>query len=215
MIRVLIADDHAIVRHGLQQILAQEPDLTVAGEAASGEELLTMVREARGEVVVLDLSLPGMAGLDVLHEVRHLAPHLPVLILSIHPAEQYAARALRAGASGYLTKESAPEELVKAIRRVVAGGRYLSAAAAEGLADYVAGGMLSKPHEALSDREFEVMRLLVRGRRVADIAEALNLSPKTVSTYRRRVLEKMNMESNADLVEYAVRERLIDPDATA
>ncbi len=213
MIRVLIADDHAIVRHGLQQILAQEPDLTVAGEAASGEELLAMVRQGRGEVVVLDLTLPGMAGLDVLRELRHLAPRLPVLILSVHAAEQYATRALRAGASGYLTKESAPEELVKAIRRIVAGGRYLSSAAAEGLAEYVASGMPSRPHELLSDREFEVMGLLVRGRRVTEIAEALNLSPKTVSTYRRRVLEKMNMASNADLVEYAVRERLIDSDA--
>ena len=215
MIRVWIADDHAIVRHGLQQILAQQPDLTVAGEAATGEELLAMVRQGQGEVVVLDLSLPGMAGLDVLRELRHLAPRLPVLILSVHAADQYVTRALRAGASGYLTKESAAEELVQAIRRVVAGGRYLNPATAERLADYVASGMASRPHESLSDREFEVMRLLVRGRRVAEIAEALSLSPKTISTYRRRVLEKMNMTSNADLVEYAVRERLIEPDSAA
>ena len=138
MIRVLIADDHAIVRHGLQQILSLQPDLTVAGQAASGEELLAMVRQGRGEVVVLDLTLPGMAGLDVLRELRQLAPRLPVLILSVHAADQYVTRALRAGASGYLTKESAAEELVQAIRRVVAGGRYLNPATAERLADYVA-----------------------------------------------------------------------------
>ena len=213
MIRVLIADDHAIVRQGLRQILALEPELTVAGEVGSGEELLGLVREGRGDVVVLDLTLPGMAGLDVLRELHHHSPRLPVLILSVHGPDQYAARALRAGASGYLTKESAPEELVQAIRRVVAGGRYLSAAAAELLADYVASGMPAKPHEALSDREFEVMRQLVRGMRVADIAKVLGLSPKTVSTYRRRVLEKMNMSSNADLVAYAARERLIEPDS--
>jgi DNA-binding NarL/FixJ family response regulator len=190
--------------------LAQEADLTVAGEAGSGEELLAMVREDRGDVVVLDLSLPGMAGMDVLRELRHLAPRLPVLILSVHAAEQYATRALRAGASGYLTKESAPEELVQAIRQVVAGRRYLGSAAAENLADYLASGMPPSPHEALSDRELQVMRLLVQGRRIGEIAESLSLSPKTVSTYRRRVLDKMNMSSNADLVEYAVRERLID-----
>jgi DNA-binding NarL/FixJ family response regulator len=211
MIRVLIADDHAVVRQGLQQILTEEPDLTVAGQAATGEDLLALVRAGQGDVVVLDLSLPGMAGLDVLRELRHLAPQLPVLILSVHSADQYATRALRAGASGYLTKESAPEELVLAIRRIVAGGRYLSPEAAEHLADYIASGMPPSPHAVLSDREFEVMRLLAKGHRVTDIAAALNLSPKTVSTYRRRVLEKMNMTSNADLVEYAVREHLIDP----
>jgi DNA-binding NarL/FixJ family response regulator len=215
MIRVLIADDHAVVRQGLQQILGEEADLTVAGQAANGEELLALVRGGQGDVVILDLSLPGMAGLDVLRELRHLAPKLPVLILSVHSADQYATRALRAGASGYLTKESAPEELVQAIRRVVAGGRYLSTEAAERLAEYVAGGMQPSPHEALSDREFEVMRLLARGHRVTEIAESLNLSPKTVSTYRRRVLEKMNMTSNADLVEYAVRENLITPSSNA
>jgi DNA-binding NarL/FixJ family response regulator len=155
-----------------------------------------------------------MAGLDVLRELRHLAPRLPVLILSVHSADQYAARALRAGAAGYLTKESAPEELVQAIRRVVGGGRYLNAAAAERLADYVAGGMSTSPHEALSDREFEVLRLLAGGHRVNEIAEALRLSPKTVSTYRRRVLEKMNMTSNAQLAEYALREHLITPSGT-
>jgi DNA-binding NarL/FixJ family response regulator len=213
MIRVLIADDHAIVRQGLRQILAGESDLTIEGEAATGEELLTMVRRGGGDVVILDLSLPGMAGLDVLRELGHLSPDLPVLILSVHAADQYATRALRAGAAGYLTKEAAPEELVVAIRRVVAGGRYLGTAEAELLADYVASGRAERPHEALSDREFEIMQLLVRGRRVTDIAETLKLSPKTVSTYRRRVLEKMNMTSNADLVDYAVREGLIDPDA--
>lgn len=203
-----------MVRQGLQQILSEEQDMTVAGQASTGEELLALVRRGQGDVAVLDLSLPGMAGLDVLRELRHLAPRLPVLILSVHSADQYAARALRAGAAGYLTKESAPEELVQAIRRVVGGGRYLNAAAAERLADYVAGGMSTSPHEALSDREFEVLRLLAGGHRVNEIAEALRLSPKTVSTYRRRVLEKMNMTSNAQLAEYALREHLITPSGT-
>ena len=214
MIRVLIADDHAIVRHGLQQILGQEPDMTVGGEAASGEELLAMVGRGEGDVLVLDLSLPGISGLEVLRELRHLAPRLPVLILSVHSDDQYVTRALKAGASGYLTKETAAEELVLAIRRVVGGGRYLSSATAERLAEYVAGGMAAKPHEALSDREFEIMRLLAAGQRVTDIAGSLNLSAKTVSTYRRRVLEKLNMSSNADLVAYAIREHLIDPDSS-
>ncbi len=212
MIRVLIADDHAIVRQGLRQILADEPDMTVAGEAASGEELLALARQGGADILVLDLSLPGMSGLEVLHEVKHLLPRLPVLVLSVYGEDQYAVRAIKAGASGYLTKETAPEELVRAIRMVIQGEKYLGPGLASRLADIVAGVRAEKPHELLSDREFEVMRLLALGKRVNEIAGEMNLSPKTVSTYRRRVLDKMHMAGNPDLVQYAVRERLIDAD---
>ena len=214
MIRVLIADDHAIVRQGLHQILAGEADMTVAGEAASGEELLRMARDRGWDMVVLDLSLPGVSGLDVQRELKHIAPDLPALILSVHAEDQYAIRALRAGARGYLTKEAAPEELVNAIRTILAGDKYVSPSMAQQLAEHVASQTPEHMHEALSDREFEVLRLLVAGKRVKEIAEAMGLSPKTVSTYRSRVLEKMHMESNADLVQYAIQERLIDPGPT-
>ena len=209
MIRVLIADDHPVVRRGLAEIIAGERDMTVAGQAASGPEALAFARTHGCDIVVLDLSLPGLSGLNVLKQLKHEQPRLPVLILSMYPEDQYATRILRAGAAGYLTKESAPNELVHALRKVSRGGRYVSAALAEQLAAAVAEPAPTPPHLALSDREYEVMCLLASGRAVKEVAAALGLSVKTVSTYRARLLEKMRMETNADLTRYCMENRLI------
>lgn len=209
MTRVLIADDHPVVRRGLVEIVAGEPDMTVAGQPATGPETLAFVRTYGCDVVVLDLSLPGLSGLDVLKQLKHEQPRLPVLVLSIYPEDQYALRVLRAGAAGYLTKESAPEELVRALRKVSGGGRYVSAALAEQLAAAVADPAPTPPHRTLSDREYEVMCLLASGRTVKEVAAALGLSVKTVSTYRARLLEKMHMKTNADLTRYCMENRLI------
>ncbi len=211
MIRVIVADDHAVVREGLKQIVAEVPDMTVVAEAATGDETLAAAREIQADILVLDLSMPGRGGLEVLREVRHLRPNLPVLVLSVHSPAQYGIRMLRSGASGYLTKESAPEELVLAIRKVVDGGKYLSAEMAERLADHLSQKGPGRPHELLSDREFEIVRRLALGKKISEIAEELALSPKTVSTYRRRAMAKLHVETNAELTHYALEEGLIGP----
>jgi DNA-binding NarL/FixJ family response regulator len=211
MIRVIVADDHAVVREGLKQIVAEVPDMTVVAEAATGDETLAAAREVQADILVLDLSMPGRGGLEVLREVRHLRPDLPVLVLSVHSPAQYGIRMLRSGASGYMTKESAPEELVLAIRKVVDGGKYLSAEMAERLADHLSQKGPGRPHELLSDREFEIVRRLALGKKISEIAEELALSPKTVSTYRRRAMAKLNVETNAELTHYALEEGLIGP----
>ena len=211
MIRILIIDDHTIVHRGLRQIVAEEPDIVVTGEARTGHEGLELAQTQPCELVVLDISMPGRGGLDVLKELKQVRPNLPVLVLSMYPEEQYATRALRLGASGYMTKESAPEELIGAIRRVVAGGRYVSASLAETLAGRLAADRQSERplHESLSDREYHVLRLIASGKTVTEIAEELTLSVKTISTYRSRVLEKMGMKTNAELTHYAVSNRLL------
>lgn len=210
MIRVLVADDHAIVRRGLRELLGETPDVEVAAEAATSAEALECVRRQPLDVVVLDLSLPGRGGLDLLADIKAERAELPVLILTVHPEDQYAVRALKAGASGYITKESAPEVLVDAVRRAAAGGRYVSPTLAEKLALHLDGARRCEPHEALSDREFQVFRLLAGGRTVGQIAEELSLSVKTVSTYRARVLGKMGLRTNAELTQYAFRNNLVD-----
>jgi len=212
MIRILIADDHAIVHRGWKQIVADEPDMVVAGEAATGEEALMLIRRQSWDVVVLDLSMPGRGGLEVLKELRQERRRVPVLVLSMHPEEQFAVRALRLGAAGYLTKESAPEELVKAIRKAVAGGRYVSASLAEKLAGHLGREAWDErpPHEILSDREYLVLRLIASGKSVSTIADELALSVKTISTYRARILEKMGMKNNAELTHYAISRGLIE-----
>jgi two-component system, NarL family, invasion response regulator UvrY len=209
MIRILICDDHTIVRKGLKQILSEDPNLVVAGEAASGQECVEKLKKGGWDALVLDISLPDRSGLDVLKQVRSQYPRLPVLMLSMHAEEQYAVRVLRAGASGYLTKEAAPDQLITAIRKISKGGRYVSPTFAEVLAFDLAGDPQKPPHETLSDREFQVMCLLASGKAVKEIAEKLYVSVKTVSTHRARILEKMRMKNNADLILYAVRNRLV------
>jgi two-component system, NarL family, invasion response regulator UvrY len=205
MIRIAIADDHAIVRRGLKQIISEMNDLRVTGEAASADELLTLIRSARFDVVVLDLTLGQRSGIDVLKQVKSEFPSLPILILSMHSEELFAVRALRAGASGYIQKEEAPDELVTAIRRIAAGRTYVSAAMSERLAAELSRGTSpSLPHERLSDRELEVFRLLGQGNSVSEIAAALNLSVKTVSTHRTRIMEKTGFRNNAEIVHYVI-----------
>jgi two-component system invasion response regulator UvrY len=207
--RVLIADDHAVVREGLKRIVAGNADMEVAGEAANGHEVLDFARTRECDLVLLDLGMPGKDGLDTLKELKALRPQLPVLVLSVYPEEQYAVRLLRAGAAGYLTKESAPEELVAAIRKVSRGGRYVSATLAEQLAVLVGSTSDRPPHEGLSDREFRVMLMLASGRTASQVADELCLSVKTISTYRSRALRKMRMRNNAEFSFYAVKHGLL------
>ena len=208
--RVLIADDHAVFRRGLRETLAEFFFKVTFGEAKTAQETVELVRRHDWDVVILDISMPGKSGLDVLDELRRLRPRLPILLLSMHPEEQFARRALKTGAAGYLTKESVPEELKEAVRKVVAGGRYVSATLAEKLAVDLREGADTPLHELLSDREFQVLRMIASGKSVKDIAEELSLSVKTVSTYRARVLEKSGMKTNAELIRYALQSQLVD-----
>lgn len=210
MIKILIADDHAIVRRGLKQILTETADMVVAGEAHNGQELLEKMRSDQWDVIVLDISMPGRGGLDILKQLKSERPKLPVLMLTIHPEDQYAVRVLRAGASGYLTKESAPDHLVEAIRKVARGGKYISPHLAERLAFNLESISERPLHEALSDREFQVLRLIASGKTVKEIGEELSLSVKTISTYRSRILEKMKMKNNAEMTHYAIQQKLVE-----
>ena len=216
MTRVLIADDHAIVREGLKRILEGQEGIEIAGEATNGHEVLERVRAGGFDLLMLDLSMPGKSGIELIRQVKDESPKLRVLVLTMHEEDQYAVRAIRAGASGYLTKESAPGQLVSAIRRLADGRLYISPNVAEQLALDVQPRGDEAPHKHLSDREFEVFQLLVAGRSVSDIAALLHLSVKTVSTHKTRILQKMNASSVADLVRYAIRYKIAgDPPATA
>ncbi len=210
MINVLVADDHALIREGLKKILNAEPDLKVVGEANNVVELLEQMKRLAVNIVLLDISMPGESGLDALKELRQKYPHVPVLILSIHPEQRFAVRALKAGASGYIMKQSAVEELVQAIRKVVSGGKYVSASLAEQLAIELDHEIGKPPHETLSDREFQVMRLIAAGKKSSEIAAELSVTLSTVNTYRSRILEKMKMQSNVDLTRYAIENGLIE-----
>ncbi len=210
MIRIVIADDHSVVRRGIREILADEADMEVIAEACTAQELLDLLSTQRCDAVVLDIGLPGRSGLEVLDQLRQGRPSIPILIHTMHPEEQFAVRAFRAGAAGYLTKDSAPAELVKALRRIVSGGKYVGASLAEQLAASMDVRSAAPAHEALSDREFEVFRFLASGKTVSEIAEQLCLSVKTISTYRTRILQKMNMHNNAELMRYALHEKLVD-----
>jgi DNA-binding NarL/FixJ family response regulator len=210
MIRVLIADDHAILRRGLIEILKREFKDAACGEAENAQQTLAHVQDHDWDLVILDVTMPGRSGVDVLADLKRLRPKLPVVVLSMHPEDQYGKRVLKAGASGYMNKDSAPEELIKAIRRVLAGGRYVSPALAEVLASDLGRGGDQPLHEKLSDRELEVLRLMGSGRSVSQIAEMLHLSVTTVSTYRARILEKMNLTTTGDLMSYALRYHLVD-----
>lgn len=209
MIKVLIADDHPVLRRGLRQILEEAPDILVGAEVGTAHEVLSAVREQSWTVVVLDISLPGGNGIDLIKDIRRERPDSRVLILTAHSEEQYAVRALKAGAAGFLNKESAPAKLLEATRRVASGGRYVSPALAETLASILSGDARGLPHECLSDREFEILKLLASGKTVTDVAESLGSSVKTISTHRARILKKMNMRSNAELTHYAIRQGLV------
>jgi two-component system invasion response regulator UvrY len=210
MIKIIIADDHPIVRAGMKQIISEAADMSVVDEAADGRQLLHKIREENFDVVILDITMPHIDGLDVLKQLKIEKPKLPIIILSIHPESQYALRVLKAGAAGYVTKTSAPEELIGAIRKVHRGGKYISPSIAEKLAFQLEADFEVMPHEALSDREYQVLCMLASGKTVTEIADALALSVKTVSTYRSRILEKMNMKNNAELIHYAVQNKLVD-----
>lgn len=211
-IRVLIVDDHPVIRRGLREIVTEDPDIVVGGEASSSGEAIRAVTGERYDVVLLDITMPGRNGLETLRDIKAVRPDLPVLMLSMHPEDQYALRALKSGAAGYLTKDSAPEELIGAIRKVTGGGRYITGSLAERLADEVGGGMDGKrePHELLSDREFLVLVEIARGKSISAIADDLSLSVKTISTYRTRILDKLGHSSTADLVRYALEHELIN-----
>jgi two-component system invasion response regulator UvrY len=208
-IKILIADDHPIVRAGFKQVISDMPDMLVADEAGNGQEALAYIRKKDYDLVLLDISMPGRSGLEVLKDLKSEKPKLPVLILSIYPEEQYAIRALRAGASGYMTKDSAPNELIAAIRKISEGGKYISASLAEKLTYYLDGDASRPPQEALSDREYQVMLMIASGKTVTQIADELCLSVKTISTYRAHILEKMKMKNNAEITLYAVQNKLV------
>jgi two-component system invasion response regulator UvrY len=210
MIRVLVADDHAVVRRGVLQILDEAPDLVAAGEANTGRKVLQEVQEHDYDVLVLDIAMPDGGGLEVLRQLRTLKPKLRVLILSMYPERQYAVRALKAGAAAYLTKESAPDELVAAIRRVAQGGKYITQSLAEKLATELEEETKKAPGETLSDREYQVMRLLVTGKTITEVAVELALSVKTVSTYRARILDKLNLRNTAEIIRYAFEHGLVE-----
>jgi len=210
MKRILLIDDHEVVREGVKKILNVKPDTTVFGEANAAPGALKLVREQDWDVVLLDLSLGGRSGLELLKELKQIRPKLPVLILSMHPEEQYARRAFKAGASGYVTKDSSKAELVEAVNSVAAGGKYVSRALAEKLIFDLDRDSDRPPHETLSDRELEVMRLLASGKTITEIASLLSLSDKTISTYRARVLEKIGINTNAELIRYAIENKLVD-----
>ena len=207
--KVLIADDHPVVRHGLRQMLAQESDVTGVGEARDGEEVIDLCGRVAWDVAVLDYHMPGKNGLELVKELRQRYPGRSVLILSMYPEDTYAVRALKAGASGYLTKESAPEDLVAAIRKVAAGGKYVTPALGERLALDLEDSRGAPTHEMLSDREYQIMWMIVSGKALTQIGQELGLSPNTISTYRARILRKMGMKNNAELLHYAIQHHLV------
>ena len=210
MKKVLVADDHAVVREGIKRIIAETADMVVAGEAVNGWEVLEKARGGDYDVVVLDISMPGKNGMEILKELKRERPGVPVLILSMHPEEQYALRALRAGASGFVAKESAPDELIAALEKVLRGSKYITSALAERLVLDIGVGSEESLHEKLSDRELQVLCLLAEGKTINQIGQELCLSAKTISTYRSRIMQKMAMKTNAQLIRYAIKHGLVD-----
>lgn len=209
MINILIADDHSIVREGLKQIVTQSPEMAVVGEAINGQQVLELVHKKDYDLILLDIAMPGRGGIDTLKQLKILKPKIPILILSMYPEEQYAIRAIKAGASGYLTKESAPEELIGAIKKVALGGKYVSPTLAEKLVEELGSDTEQNDHTILSDREYQVMIMIASGRTVREIGDELSLSVKTISTNRTRALKKMGMKNNAEFTYYAVKKGLV------
>lgn len=210
MIRILIADDHSIVREGLKQIVAESAEMVVEGEAVNGQQVLDLVQKGDYDLILLDIAMPGRGGIDTLKQLKIDKPEIPVLILSMHPEDQYAVRAIKAGASGYLTKESAPEELIGAIKKVARGGKYVSADLAEKLVEQLGKESEKLDHTILSDREYQVMIMIASGKTVTEIGDELSLSVKTISTNRGRALKKMGMKNNAEFTYYAIKQGLVD-----
>lgn len=209
-IRIIIADDHAFLREGIKKTIQDEIDMKIVGEASNANDALNIIKELDPDVVIMDISMPGKSGLDLLKDLKLMKKKYRILILSMHPEDRFAIRALKAGASGYLTKESAPDELVKAIRTVLTGRKYVSKALAEKLADILSDDMDKQPHELLSDREYEVFIKIASGKKAVDIAAEISISVHTVNTYRARILEKLNINSNVELTQYAMHNNLID-----
>jgi DNA-binding NarL/FixJ family response regulator len=209
MIKILIADDHSIVREGLKQIVAQSPEMAVLDEAVNGQQVLDLVQKKEFDLILLDIAMPGRGGIDTLKQLRIVKPAIPVLILSMYPEDQYAVRAIKAGASGYLSKESAPEELIGAIKKVARGGKYVSAGLAEKLVGNLGPDTEKQDHTLLSDREYQVMIMIASGKTVKEIGEELSLSVKTISTNRTRALKKMGMKNNAEMTYYAIKTGLV------
>jgi two-component system invasion response regulator UvrY len=209
-LKILIADDHAVVRLGVKHIVLGAFPNAEAGEAANGQAVLEAVRDAPWDLLILDIGMPVRSGLEIMSELRHMAPHLRILVLTVHAEEQFALRLLKSGVSGYLTKERAPEELVQAIRKIMAGGKYVSTVLAERIALSLDTSVDKLPHETLSDREFQVMRMIASGMSVAEIAEALSLHVRTVGTFRRHILRKLNLKSTQEIAYYAIRGGLVD-----
>ncbi len=210
MIKILIVDDHAIVREGLSRIIQAEQDMVVAGMAKDGSEVIRLMLDNEADVVVLDISMPGKSGLDLIKDIKQVQPLIRILMLSMYPEERFAMRSLKAGASGYLTKEMAPEEIVTAIRTIYSGRKYITSALADMIADELQNPSEKVPHEMLSDREFEVLCMLAIGKPVVEIAATLSLSESTVSTYRMRILQKMNLKNNSDLIHYGIEHGLVE-----
>jgi len=210
MIKVLIADDHPLIREGLKKILSEDADMNIVGEAGNAFEVEELVKTQHVDILLLDLSMPDKNGLELLKDLKYAYPNLPVLILSIYPEDQFALRTLKAGASGYMTKESTTDELVKAIRKIVGGHRYISTGVAEKLAAEVINGNNKEPHEMLSDREYQVFRYITSGKKVKEISKELSLSARTIHTYRTRIFEKMKMNSELQLIHYAFQKHLLD-----
>lgn len=210
MINVLIVDDHALVRAGLKQILASYPDVNAAADAGNGQAALERIRSVAFDVAVVDLTMPGLSGIDLIKRLKQERPRCQVVVLSMHKEDQFALRALRAGASGYLTKDAAPELLVDAIRTAARGGKYITPALAEQLAQSLDRPALTTPHESLSDREHQVFHMLVSGKPITEIAAELSLSPKTVSTHKLRVMQKLGVDNNAAMIQYALTHRIFD-----
>jgi len=210
MLEILIADDHPVVRQGIMRIIEDMPDMKVGGEAENGSEVLQKIREKDYDLVLLDISMPGSEGLEVIREIKKLKPHLPVLILTIHPEKYYGLRMLQAGASGYLTKQNAPFELIEAIRKVSQGGMYISDSLAKLLVGSQKAGSAKPGHETLSDREYQVMYMIAKGKKVKAIADELCISVKTIHVHRRHILEKMNMSSNAEIIRYAIQNGILE-----
>jgi len=210
MIKILVADDHAVVREGIKHIFSEIPDITITGEASNGQEVLENIGKQDYDLLLLDIAMPGRDGLEILKEIRMQKPKLPVLILSMFPEEQYALRALKSGASGYMTKDSIPNELVKAVRKILRGGNYVSSSFSDKLLTELTSDIQKPLHETLSDREYQIMRMIASGKSMNEIAAELSLSSKTVYTYRARILEKMGMKNNMELTRYTTKHGLID-----